>query len=95
MSGTKFFQIHIGKGHTECPALNGHDKAMKEADKEKYLGIIVDKTGSIDQCGTNIIFLDDWISEYIFYHRYWTNEYPNIFVTIDIGRMNIQIYSAL
>ena len=24
---------------------------------------------------------------------FWTNEYPNIFVTIDIGQMNIQIYS--
>ena len=34
----------------------------------------------MSQCGTNILF--------------WTNEYPNIFITIDIGRMNIQIYSA-
>ena len=25
---------------------------------------------------------------------FWTNEFPNIFVTIDIGRMNIQIYLA-
>ena len=25
---------------------------------------------------------------------FWTNEYPNLFVTIDIGQMNIQIYSA-
>ena len=31
------------------------------------------------QCGTNIKFLDEWISEYIRYH---------------IGRMNFRIYSA-
>ena len=27
------------------------------------------------------------------YYFFWTNEYPNIFGTIDIGQMNIQIYS--
>ena len=26
------------------------------------------------------------------YHRYWTNEYPNIFVSINRWRMNIRIY---
>ena len=36
---------------------------------------------TIGQFGTNIIF-------------FWTNAYPNIFVTTDIGRMNILIYSA-
>ena len=44
------------------------------------------------ECGTNIIYLDKWISEYISYHSYWTNEYLNIFCII-IGsiwsRMNI------
>ena len=25
---------------------------------------------------------------------FWTNKYPNIFVTIDIGRINIPIYLA-
>ena len=25
---------------------------------------------------------------------FWMNEYPNIFVTLDIARMNIRIYSA-
>ena len=50
---------------------------------------------SLDQCGTNIIFLDEWISEYIRYHRYWTNEYPNIFGMIKISGMNIQIKSPM
>ena len=29
------------------------------------------------------------------YHRYWTNEYPNIFGMIKISRMNIRINSPL
>ena len=44
-----------------------------------------------DQCGTNMKFLDDWLSEHICYQRYWTNEYPNIFGMIKISRMNIRI----
>ena len=48
---------------------------------------------SPSQCGTNIKILDEWISEDICYHRYWTNEYPNIFGIIKISRINIQINS--
>ena len=29
------------------------------------------------------------------YNFFWTNEYPNIFVTVDIGRMNIRIFSTI
>ena len=43
------------------------------------------------QCGMNIIFLDKWISEYILYHRYWRNEYPNIFGMVKRSQMNIRI----
>ena len=49
----------------------------------------------MEQCGTNIIFLDELIFEYICYHRYWTNEYPNIFGMIKISLMNIQINSPM
>ena len=43
------------------------------------------------QRGTNILFLDKWLSEYIRYHRYWTNEYSNIFSMIKRSQINIQI----
>ena len=49
--------------------------------------------GSREQCGTNIIFLDKWISEYICYHKYWKNEYLNIFRMIKRSRMNMRINS--
>ena len=47
LSSTKCYQIHIGKGHTTCPKLRVHDKEMKETEKEKYLGDIVDQNSSI------------------------------------------------
>ena len=43
------------------------------------------------QCGTNINFLDRCIFEYIFYHRYWTNESRNIFGREKLSLVNIQI----
>ena len=39
------------------------------------------------------IFGKQWKFKYIHYHRYWTNEYQNILVSINRWRMNIQIYS--
>ena len=39
------------------------------------------------------IFGKQWKFEYIRYHRYWTNEYPNIFVSTNWSRMIIRIYS--
>ena len=44
----------------------------------------------IEQCGTNIIFFGR-MNEYIHYHRYWMNEYTNIFGVIKRSRMNIRI----
>ena len=35
--------------------------------------------------------MDEWISKYIRYHRYWMNEYLNIFGMIKRSWMNIQI----
>ena len=40
-----------------------------------------------------ITFGKQWKFKYIRYHRYWTNEYPNILFSINIWRMNIRIYS--
>ena len=47
LSENKCYQIHIGKGHEGCPTLKVHDTDMKQAKSEKYLGDIVDHTGSI------------------------------------------------
>ena len=47
LSQTKCFQIHIGKGHKDCPKLKVHESDMKEVNSEKYLGDIIDETGSI------------------------------------------------
>ena len=38
-------------------------------------------------------FGKQWNFKYIPFHRYWTNEYPNIFVSINRWWMNIRIYS--
>ena len=48
LSEKKCFNIHIGKGHKECPLLNVHEEVMKESESEKYLGDMIDKTGSIN-----------------------------------------------
>ena len=39
------------------------------------------------------IFEKQWKFKYIRYHRYWTNEYPNIFFSINRWKMNIRTYS--
>ena len=48
LSHKKCFNIHIGKGHKNCPTLFVHDKVMKESENEKYLGDYIDKTGNIN-----------------------------------------------
>ena len=48
LSKDKCHRIHIGKGHDQCPELSVHDSKMKEADKEKYLGDIIDSSGNIE-----------------------------------------------
>ena len=47
LSKTKCHRIHIGKGHKECPQLKVHENHMNNSIKEKYLGDIIDKHGSI------------------------------------------------
>ena len=47
LSKDKCFQIHVGKGHNNCPQLKVHNSVMKEADSEKYLGDTIDKNGTI------------------------------------------------
>ena len=42
----------------------------------------------------NYHFGEQWKFKYIRYHRCWTNEYLNIFVSINRSQMNIQIYLA-
>lgn len=48
LSKDKCYRIHIGKGHDNCPDLAVHDSKMKEAEKEKYLGDIIDSTGNLE-----------------------------------------------
>ena len=48
LSKDKCYRIHIGKGHEKCPNLSVHGNVMKEAEKEKYLGDIIDSSGSIE-----------------------------------------------
>ena len=81
-----------------CQCDDFHQKIFVQSLQNQFLWIVeghhrVDHLYfvKLQQCGTNIIFLDEWISEYIRYHRYWTNEYPNIFGMIKISRMNIRI----
>ena len=47
LSENKCFQIHVGKGHINCPKLKVHKVNMKEAEREKYLDDMIDKSGSI------------------------------------------------
>ena len=47
MSEQNCFQIHVGQGHTICPKLEVHETIMKEATSEKYLGDVIDQTGSV------------------------------------------------
>ena len=48
LSETKCFRMHIGRGHEKCPELKVHDFEMKESEKEKYLGDIIDKNGNVN-----------------------------------------------
>ena len=48
LSEQKCYQIHIGKGHLSCPKLNLHGSEMKVTDSEKYLGDMIDNSGSIN-----------------------------------------------
>ena len=48
LSKDKCYCIHIGKGHEKCPNLSVHGNVMKEAEKEKYLGDIIDSSGSLE-----------------------------------------------
>ena len=48
LSHEKCARIHIGKGHSNCPALKVHQLEMKDSDQEKYLGDMIDKSGTND-----------------------------------------------
>ena len=47
LSESKCFRVHIGKDHDKCPKLKVHEHDMKDSDKEKYLGDIIDSNGKI------------------------------------------------
>ena len=47
LSKSKCFRIHIGKGHNSCPVMKVHEDNMKEVKQEKYLGDIIDSSGTI------------------------------------------------
>ena len=47
LSKSKCFRIHIGKGHEDCPELKVHEDTMKDVKQEKYLGDVIDESGTI------------------------------------------------
>ena len=47
LSQEKSYRINIGKGHLNCPKLQVHENEMNEADAEKYLGDVIDKSCKI------------------------------------------------
>ena len=49
LSEKKCSRIHIGDGHSNCPELKVHEHIMKDAEKEKYLGDWIDKSGKIKE----------------------------------------------
>ena len=55
LSTKKCFQIHVGKGHENCPKIKVHENIMKEATSEKYLGDVIDSSGSIQATINNRI----------------------------------------
>ena len=65
--------------------LNHFHVLVREASREK-------KSVSVSVCD-KYHFLDELISEYICEHRFWTNEYRNIFVMRNGSPTNIQINS--
>ena len=46
LSAEKCSRIHIGKKCDQCPKLKVHENEMKEAQKEKYLGDIINGKGT-------------------------------------------------
>ena len=52
LSSSKCHRIHVTKKKDEsmkCPVVKVHDKSMNDAKKEKYLGDILDRTGTVQQ----------------------------------------------
>ena len=47
LSAEKCSKIHIGKKNYQCPQLKVHERDMKQAQKEKYLGDIINDKGNI------------------------------------------------
>ena len=47
LSQSKSYRIHIGKGHNNCQPLKIQESEMKVSEREKYLGDIFDKSGSL------------------------------------------------
>mgnify|MGYP006908660496 CR=1 FL=1 len=47
LSKTKCHRIHIGMGHKNCPRLEVHGDEMLDSENEKYLGDIIDSSGTI------------------------------------------------
>ena len=47
LSHKKCSRIHIGKHTIECPELKVHEHRMKNSSQEKYLGDLLDQSGSI------------------------------------------------
>ena len=47
LSHKKCVQMHVGRGHENCPALNVHEIKMNVTDNEKYLGDMMIKKGTI------------------------------------------------
>ena len=55
LSKTKCHNIHIGKNRRNCPDLKVHNEPMKDSISEKYLGDIIQKSGSQKSNLTNRI----------------------------------------
>ena len=47
LSNKKCSRIHVGHKKNVCPELNVHENKMKNSSQEKYLGDLVDQSGSI------------------------------------------------
>jgi hypothetical protein len=48
LSKTKCSKIHVGKPESGCPQLKTHGEKMKESQREKYLGDVLNNTGKIE-----------------------------------------------
>ena len=47
LSDSKCSRVHIGSDHSKCPPLKVHDSVMKDSQKEKYVGDIIDSSRKI------------------------------------------------